>query len=57
LWLGRPRLDAAAMQTLTQRWQPYAGMVYFLLLLKRLDDQGLLGAKDSTLPRTMPTLP
>lgn len=44
LWLGRPRLDAAAMQELAQRWQPAAGMVYFLLLLKRLDDQGVLGA-------------
>jgi len=57
LWLGQPRLDAAAMQTLTLRWQPYAGMVYFLLLLKRLDDHGLLGGKDSVTSRTMPTLP
>lgn len=42
-WLGRPRLDAAQMEQLAQRWSPAAGMLYFLLLLKRLEDRGLVG--------------
>ncbi len=42
--LVRPRLDATAMETLAQRWRPYAGLVYFLLLLSRLDAQGRLAA-------------
>lgn len=35
-WLGLPqKLDYAAMQAVVQRWQPYAGLVYFHLLLKQ----------------------
>lgn len=30
------------MQTLTARWHPYAGLVYFHLLLRNLDKKGLL---------------
>ncbi|MGC8508558.1 MAG: DNA-3-methyladenine glycosylase 2 [Thiomonas sp.] len=45
LWLGRPRLDAAAMELLAERWAPAAGLVYFLLLLKRLDDAGLIDSR------------
>ena len=44
LWLGTPRLDAGALQQLARRWQPDAGMVYLMLLLKRLEDQGLVSA-------------
>jgi DNA-3-methyladenine glycosylase II len=43
-WLGLPaRLDAAGMQALAARWYPHAGMVYFHLLLQRLDAAGQLG--------------
>ena len=42
-WLGLPaRLDAAGMQALAARWHPHAGMVYFHLLLQRLDAAGQL---------------
>ncbi len=42
-WLGLPtRLDAAGMQALATRWHPHAGMVYFHLLLQRLDAAGQL---------------
>jgi DNA-3-methyladenine glycosylase II len=30
------------MQTLTARWHPYAGLVYFHLLLRNLDQKGVL---------------
>ena len=46
LWLGLPeRLDAQATQALVARWQPYAGMVYFHILLKRLEDAGQLDSQ------------
>lgn len=54
LWLGTPRLDADAMQELARRWQPDAGMVYFMLLLKRLDDQGLLSTPRADSPTRPP---
>lgn len=42
-WLGLPqRLDYAAVQSVVQRWQPYAGLVYFHLLLNGLAREGHL---------------
>lgn len=42
-WLGLPaRLDAAGMQALAARWYPHAGLVYFHLLLQRLEAAGEL---------------
>ena len=36
-WLGRPSsLDYAGVNTIVDKWQPYAGMVYFHLLLDGL---------------------
>lgn len=43
-WLGIPRLDAATMERLAARWSPAAGMVYFVLLLRRLERQRLITA-------------
>lgn len=37
---ARPNYDE--IKTLTQRWQPYAGLVYFHLLLEKLQLKGLL---------------
>jgi DNA-3-methyladenine glycosylase II len=42
-WLGRPRpLDYAGVGRAVSRWQPYAGLVYFHLLLAGLSDSGAL---------------
>jgi DNA-3-methyladenine glycosylase II len=42
-WLGlEPPLDYSAVERAVARWQPYAGMVYFHLLLARLDAAGQL---------------
>ena len=42
-WLKWNRaLDYEGTEKLLRRWQPYAGLVYLHLLLKRLDDQGML---------------
>ena len=42
-WLGlRARLDYARAQRATRRFGPYAGFVYFHLLLQRLADEGHL---------------
>jgi DNA-3-methyladenine glycosylase II len=42
-WLAlRSPLDAARVRRLTGRWQPYAGFLYFHLLLQRLSEQGVL---------------
>jgi DNA-3-methyladenine glycosylase II len=42
-WLGfEPPLDYAAVGRAVARWQPFAGMVYFHLLLERLDAAGKL---------------
>ena len=38
------RLDYASVQRLVARWQPYAGMVYFHLLLDPLSRSGLVSA-------------
>lgn len=44
-WLGLPaRLDAAGMHALAMRWHPFAGVVYFHLLLLRLEAAGHLVA-------------
>lgn len=42
-WLGlQPPLDYDAVARAVSRWQPYAGMVYFHLLLDRLEAAGQL---------------
>lgn len=44
-WLGRSGpLDYAGVQTVVQPWQPYAGLVYFHLLLDGLSHVGALDA-------------
>jgi DNA-3-methyladenine glycosylase II len=44
-WLGRPSsLDYAGVKTIVDKWQPYAGMVYFHLLLDGLSKAGALEA-------------
>jgi hypothetical protein len=42
-WLGRPNgLDYAGVTLALERWRPYAGMVYFHLLLDGLSQAGEL---------------
>ena len=42
-WLGRPSpLDYAGVKTIVDKWQPYAGMVYFHLLLDGLAKAGAI---------------
>jgi DNA-3-methyladenine glycosylase II len=42
-WLGRPApLDYRGVTTAVQRWQPYAGMLYFHLLLDGLSRSGAM---------------
>ncbi len=42
-WLGlEETFDYAGVRRAVDRWQPYAGLVYFHLLLKRLDESGYL---------------
>lgn len=42
-WLGRSRpLDYAGVARVVERWQPYAGLVYFHLLLHGLSQAGVL---------------
>jgi DNA-3-methyladenine glycosylase II len=44
-WLGRRApLDYAGVRKATEKWQPYAGMVYFHLLLDGLSRAGALGS-------------
>mgnify|MGYP001544669479 CR=1 FL=1 len=38
----RKPLDYASVRTLCRRWAPYAGMLYFHLLLQQLDERGAL---------------
>lgn len=46
LWLGlRRTLDYEGVRRITGRWQPYAGLVYFHMLLDRLAAAGLLGSE------------
>ncbi|HEX5474667.1 MAG TPA: hypothetical protein VFX12_08415 [Vicinamibacterales bacterium] len=43
LWLGRPGpLDYAGVRKAVARWQPYAGLVYFHLLLDGLSRKGAM---------------
>ena len=45
LWLGLPAApDARTTDTIVSRWQPYAGLVYFHLLLWRLERSGAIAA-------------
>lgn len=45
LWLDLPATpDAAATESLASRWQPYAGLLYFHLLLWRLEHTGAMAA-------------
>lgn len=47
-WLGlRNPLDYDAVRRITNRWQPYAGLVYFHTLLDRLAASGNLAAANS----------
>jgi DNA-3-methyladenine glycosylase II len=42
-WLGlRNRLDYDGVRRLAAKWKPYAGLVYFHLLLYRLNENGTL---------------
>lgn len=45
-WLGLPDpLDYDGTREVVARWHPYAGLVYFHLLLRRLAERGLLGSE------------
>jgi DNA-3-methyladenine glycosylase II len=47
-WLKlRKPLDYEGVQRVTAKWQPYAGFVYFHLLLDRLDVAGHLAPKSA----------
>jgi DNA-3-methyladenine glycosylase II len=48
-WLGRSRpLDYAGVAKAVERWQPYAGLVYFHLLLDGLSRTGALASESGT---------
>jgi DNA-3-methyladenine glycosylase II len=48
-WLGRPSaLDYAGVRRAVHRWQPYAGLVYFHLLLEGLSQAGVLDSAKSS---------
>jgi DNA-3-methyladenine glycosylase II len=52
-WLGRlAPLDYRGVATAVQRWQPYAGMLYFHLLLDGLTKSGAFGISGVTRHRT-----
>jgi DNA-3-methyladenine glycosylase II len=40
-WLGLRPLDYAGVRRITAQWQPWAGMVYFHLLLRGLAERGV----------------
>jgi DNA-3-methyladenine glycosylase II len=44
----RRRLDYEAVRELLARWQPYAGVVYFCLLLDSLSEAGVITAELAT---------
>jgi DNA-3-methyladenine glycosylase II len=55
-WLGRPRpLDYAGVRRAVERWQPYAGLVYFHLLLDGLSQAGTLESTSEPESRVLPT--
>jgi DNA-3-methyladenine glycosylase II len=48
-WIGRARpLDYAGVARTVERWQPYAGLVYFHLLLDGLSQAGALDRDTNT---------
>jgi DNA-3-methyladenine glycosylase II len=56
-WLGRSRpLDYAGVSRAVDPWQPYAGMVYFHLLLDGLSQAGALKSASEPASRGSPTL-
>ncbi len=49
-WLGRARpLDYLGVRRAIRRWQPYAGMVYFHLLLDDLMRQGVIASEPAAM--------
>ena len=55
-WLGRSRpLDYAGVRRAVQRWQPYAGLVYFHLLLDGLSKAGSLETRSEPASTVLPT--
>jgi hypothetical protein len=47
-WLKlRKSLDYDGVRRVTAKWQPYAGFVYFHMLLNRLDTTGYLAPKNA----------
>jgi DNA-3-methyladenine glycosylase II len=51
-WLGRRRpLDYAGVRRALERWQPYAGLVYFHLLLDGLSQAGALESTSESASR------
>lgn len=58
LWLGRrERIAYAEIPALLARWRPYAGLVYFHLLLGSLERQGVVhGLTPAQTDTTQPTL-
>jgi DNA-3-methyladenine glycosylase II len=48
-WLGlRKPLDYEGVRRLLAKWKPYAGLVYFHMLLYRLDEMGYLSYRSNT---------
>ena len=55
-WLGCSRpLDYAGVRRAVQRWQPYAGLVYFHLLLDGLSKAGSLETRSEPASTVLPT--
>jgi DNA-3-methyladenine glycosylase II len=55
-WLGRSRpMDYASVHRAVERWQPYAGLVYFHLLLDGLSQAGTLD-RDMTPASNLPII-
>ena len=55
-WLGRSRpLDYAGVHRAVERWQPYAGLVYFHLLLDGLSQAGALESRAEPASRVFST--
>ena len=50
-WLDRHEsLDYSGVQVIARQWRPYAGFVYFHLLLANLADRGVLGERTIAVP-------
>lgn len=51
-WLGHPQpLDYEGVKRAVARWQPYAGLVYFHLLLAGLTESGEMATQNQQLPQ------